>query len=82
MTNDQRLKLVFDIRPGNLLQRDVEAARPISFQTDDVSVDAESAERVHGEDCIPPIPAVGYRPSLYECNGAAAVLMRGLHIFG
>ncbi len=31
---------------------------------------------VNGENCIPPIPQVGYRPSLYECNGNAAVLLR------
>jgi hypothetical protein len=33
--------------------------------------------RVRGENCIPPISSVGYRPSLYECNGNAAVLLRG-----
>jgi len=34
--------------------------------------------KVHGEDCNPNVPSeVGYRPSLFECNGNAAVLMGG-----
>ena len=37
----------------------------------------DAALRVNGENCIPPIPQVGYRPSLFECNGNAAVLLRG-----
>ena len=35
------------------------------------------SERVRGENCVPIIPQVGYRPSLFECNGNAAVLLRG-----
>ena len=33
--------------------------------------------KVTGDDCIPPVPEIGYRPSLFECNGAAAILLRG-----
>ena len=36
-----------------------------------------SAHAVNGERCIDPIPQVGYRPSLFECNGNAAILLRG-----
>ncbi len=32
--------------------------------------------KVRGEDCLQPITQVGYRPSVFECNGAAAVLLR------
>ena len=32
---------------------------------------------VTGNDCVPPVPQVGYRPSLFECNGNAAILLRG-----
>lgn len=35
------------------------------------------ANAVNGERCIPMTSEVGYRPSLYECNGNAAVLFRG-----
>src|SRR5262250_3118973 len=35
------------------------------------------ASAVTGDDCLTPVPEVGYRPSSYECNGAAAVLLRG-----
>lgn len=39
---------------------------------------ATVSEKVRGENCNPNIPAeVGYRPSLFECNGNAAVLLRG-----
>ena len=31
-----------------------------------------------GETCLTPLPAdIGYRPSLFECNGNAAILFRG-----
>ena len=36
-----------------------------------------SAFAITGENCVPAVPEVGYRPSLYECNGNAAVLLRG-----
>ena len=36
-----------------------------------------SAEAVNGENCVAPVADVGYRPSLYECNGNAAILLRG-----
>ena len=32
---------------------------------------------VTGTDCVPPVPEVGYRSSLYECNGNAAIILRG-----
>ena len=33
-----------------------------------------------GEWCVNPVPyEVAYRPSLYECNGAAAILFRGTY---
>ena len=32
---------------------------------------------INGERCVPPTSDVGYRPSLFECNGNAAVLLRG-----
>ncbi len=32
--------------------------------------------KVSGENCVPPIPQVGFRPSLYQCFGNAAVLAR------
>ena len=35
------------------------------------------AKAVNGENCVPPVGNVGYRPSLFECNGNAAVLFRG-----
>jgi hypothetical protein len=36
------------------------------------------ALKVRGENCNPVVPTeVGYRPSAYECNGAAAVLLGG-----
>ncbi len=36
------------------------------------------ASKVRGENCNPVVPSeVGYRPSAYECNGAAAVLLGG-----
>lgn len=37
---------------------------------------ADPAQAVNGENCIPPTPDVGYRPSTFECNGNAAVLFR------
>ena len=33
--------------------------------------------RVSGELCVPIVPQVGYRPSVFECNGNAAILLRG-----
>ncbi len=33
--------------------------------------------KVTGDNCLPMPSDVGYRPSLFECNGAAAVLTRG-----
>ncbi len=39
---------------------------------------ASSVLKVRGESCNPVVPpTVGYRPSAYECNGAAAVLLAG-----
>ena len=38
---------------------------------------AAPAYAVTGSDCVAPIPEIGYRPSAYECNGNAAILMRG-----
>lgn len=36
------------------------------------------ARAVTGEACISPVPVeIGYRPSLFECNGNAAILLRG-----
>ena len=32
---------------------------------------------VNGERCVPATSDVGYRPSLFECNGNAAILLRG-----
>ncbi|MBX7138962.1 MAG: hypothetical protein K1X83_13385 [Oligoflexia bacterium] len=37
----------------------------------------QSAFAVSGEGCVAAPPQVGYRPSLFECNGNAAVLFRG-----
>lgn len=38
----------------------------------------ELSERVRGENCNPNVPTdVGYRASLYECNGNAAILLKG-----
>ena len=34
------------------------------------------AKAVNGENCVRPVSDVGYRPSLFECNGNAAVLFR------
>ena len=42
-----------------------------------VLVCSSDARAVNGENCIPPVGDVGYRPSLFECNGNAAVLFRG-----
>ena len=38
---------------------------------------ATPARAVTGNDCVPLVPEIGYRPSLFECNGNAAILMRG-----
>lgn len=39
---------------------------------------AQDQDKVRGESCNPNVPStVGYRPSLFECNGNAAVLLRG-----
>jgi len=38
---------------------------------------AQADVKVSGSDCVPPVPEVGYRPSLFECNGNAAILLRG-----
>jgi|GEM_PF-6864721 len=32
---------------------------------------------VSGSLCVPPVPEIGYRPSVLECNGNAAILLRG-----
>jgi hypothetical protein len=45
------------------------------LQTEVTSED-EGGEKISGESCRPATPEVGYRPSVFECNGAAAVLMR------
>ena len=37
----------------------------------------DGIDKVTGENCVAPVPEVGYRPSLYECNGNAAILLRG-----
>lgn len=37
----------------------------------------EADFRVRGENCIAPTAEVGYRPSVFECNGTAAILLRG-----
>ena len=43
-----------------------------------VTISPDAAHAVTGEACIAPVPAeIGYRPSLFECNGNAAVLLRG-----
>lgn len=41
------------------------------------SGDDQDSLRVSGTDCVPPVPEIGYRPSLWECNGNAAILLRG-----
>lgn len=35
------------------------------------------AAAVNGENCVPATSQVAYRPSLFECNGNAAVLLQG-----
>ena len=35
-----------------------------------------SAYAVSGDACVPAVPDIGYRPSLFECNGNAAVILR------
>lgn len=41
-----------------------------------VAGEDEASEKINGERCVPPVPQVGFRPSLFECNGNSAVLMR------
>ena len=38
---------------------------------------AGSCFAVTGDQCVPAPSGIGYRPSLFECNGNAAVLLRG-----
>lgn len=38
---------------------------------------SSQAYAVNGHNCVPPVPDVGYRSSLYECNGNAAIILRG-----
>ncbi len=35
--------------------------------------------KVRGSNCVPAPPEIGYRPSVYECNGNAAILLRGTY---
>ena len=35
-----------------------------------------AAYAVSGDGCVPATPDIGYRPSLFECNGNAAVILR------
>ena len=43
-----------------------------------IVVSSGTAQAVTGEACISPVPPeIGYRPSLFECNGNAAILLRG-----
>lgn len=36
-----------------------------------------SSNAVSGSLCVPAVPEIGYRPSVLECNGNAAILLRG-----
>jgi hypothetical protein len=55
----------------------------VAFFAVSLSKDALAQERISvgpdgGDNCINPPPAeIGYRPSLFECNGNAAILLRG-----
>lgn len=42
-----------------------------------VSFYVSTSHAVSGSGCVPAVPEIGYRPSVLECNGNAAILLRG-----